>query len=98
MRPALADLIDLLGTKWVMRILWELRDGSLSFRALQSACGGISPSVLNQRLELLESAGLLLRGQTSGYSLNEHGQSLVELHYPLAAWAQAWQDRQLNTR
>lgn len=89
-RPALADLIDLLGTKWVMRILWELRDGALTFRALQAACGGLSPSVLNHRLKLLEASRLVAR-QESGYGLTDQGRSLMEVQKPLAQWAQRWQ-------
>ncbi|MDJ0877388.1 MAG: helix-turn-helix domain-containing protein [Halieaceae bacterium] len=89
-RPALADLIDLLGTKWVMRILWELRENALTFRALQAACGGLSPSVLNHRLKLLETSRLVER-QQSGYGLTDQGQSLMEVQKPLAQWAQRWQ-------
>lgn len=89
-RPALADLIDLLGTKWVMRILWELRDGPLTFRGLQAACGGLSPSVLNARLKLLETSYLVER-QEQGYGLTRQGDSLMELQKPLAQWAKRWQ-------
>ncbi len=89
-RPALADLIDLLGTKWVMRILWELREGPLTFRALQSACGGLSPSVLNNRLKLLEQSRLVDRKE-SGYGLTKQGVSLMEVQKPLAQWARRWQ-------
>lgn len=89
-RPALADLIDLLGTKWVMRILWELREGALTFRALQAASGGLSPSVLNDRLRLLEQAKLVAK-EDAGYGLTKQGQSLMEVQKPLAQWAQRWQ-------
>ena len=35
-RPIMAAL-DLLGRRWALRILWELRAGALSFRALPEA-------------------------------------------------------------
>ena len=89
-RPALADLIDVLGTKWVMRILWELRDGPLTFRALQAACGGLSPSVLNKRLQLLDETRLVEK-TGAGYALTGQGESLMEVQKPLAAWAVKWQ-------
>ena len=89
-RPALADLVDLLGTKWVMRILWELRESALTFRALQAACGGLSPSVLNDRLRLLEQAQLITK-EDAGYALTKQGVSLMEVQKPLAQWAQRWQ-------
>ncbi len=89
-RPALAELIDVLGTKWVMRILWELRDRPLTFRALQQACGGLSPSVLNGRLKLLEEKQLLEKAE-GGYGLTGLGEELMLLQQPLADWAQGWQ-------
>src|SRR6202035_4396571 len=56
-RPVMA-LLDLLGRRWALRILWELRDGSaLTFRQLQARCGDISSSVLNDRLRELREAG-----------------------------------------
>lgn len=89
-RPALAELIELLGTKWVMRILWELRGEALTFRSLQKACGGVSPSVLNQRLALLQQAALVTRSE-GGYTLDAAGHSLMTLYTPLADWAEEWQ-------
>ena len=64
-RPIMA-LLDLLGRRWVQRIVWELRGEAFSFRALRSACDDISPSVLSARLNDLRAAGLVdvLRGLT----------------------------------
>ena len=57
-RPIMAAL-DLFGRRWALRILWELRAKSLTFRELQDACGEISPAVLNTRLaELREQPAL----------------------------------------
>ena len=45
-RPIMA-LLDLLGRRWALRVLWELRAGPVpGFRELQSRCGGVSSSVL----------------------------------------------------
>ena len=44
-RPIMV-LLDALGRRWALRVLWELRGAALTFRALQAACGGVSPSVL----------------------------------------------------
>ena len=53
-------LLDLLGRRWALRILWELREAApLSFNALQRACGRLSPSVLSQRLTELSESGLI---------------------------------------
>lgn len=90
-RPVMA-LLDLLGRRWVQRIIWELRGDALSFRALQVACGGISPSVLNIRLADLRRA-LIVELTDSGYSLTADGRSLLELMLPLHAWAERWARR-----
>ena len=48
-RPIMAAL-DLLGRRWALRILWELRDGPVGARALRERCDGMSSSVLYERL------------------------------------------------
>ncbi len=65
-RPIMAAL-DLLGRRWALRILWELRAGALPFRALRTACGDVSPAVLNTRLAELRDAGLL-ESTSAGYA------------------------------
>ena len=87
-RPVMV-LLDLLGRRWTLRILWELRADALSFRALQGACGGLSPSVLNQRMRELTHA-LLVARTADGYALTQRGQSLLELLAPVNAWAEEW--------
>jgi DNA-binding HxlR family transcriptional regulator len=85
-RPVMA-LIDLVGRRWVLRIVWELRGRPLTFRALQSACDGVSPSVLNQRLADLRAAALLEWQADRGYALSALGRELLTLLVPLTRWA-----------
>jgi len=86
-------LLDLLGRRWSLRVLWELRDGrALSFRALRARCDDVSPSVLNQRLGELREAGVVDRAQ-DGYALTGEGLRLVEALGPLDAWAKRWARR-----
>jgi DNA-binding HxlR family transcriptional regulator len=88
-RPIMAAL-DLLGRRWALRVLWELRDGSpASFRTLRERCDGMSTSVLNQRLTELKEAGLVNAGP-DGYSLTKRGAELQEALAPLDAWAKRW--------
>lgn len=89
-RPIMA-LLDLLGRRWVLRIGWELREGrTLSFRGLQDACGGISPTVMNQRLRDLREAGFVELAEGEGYRLTKDGEALLELLAPLDQWAKRW--------
>jgi DNA-binding HxlR family transcriptional regulator len=90
-RPIMA-LLDLLGRRWVQRIVWELRGEALSFRALRSACDDISPSVLNARLSDLRAAGLVELTE-GGYVLTAEGRSLLKLMLPLHEWAERWARR-----
>lgn len=58
-------LLDLLGRRWTLRVLWELRAEPATFRELRDRCGGLSPTVLNVRLKELREAGIVqfLRGR-----------------------------------
>jgi DNA-binding HxlR family transcriptional regulator len=88
-RPIMA-LLDLLGRRWAMRIVWELRDAHLAFRPLRAACGGISPTVLNTRLGELRDAGIVELDPALGYGLSVLGRELVERFVPLVAWSERW--------
>jgi DNA-binding HxlR family transcriptional regulator len=86
-RPIMA-LLDLLGRRMALRILWELRERSLTFRTLQQAAE-TNPSVLNARLGELREARIVEHGP-EGYGLTSQGQRLLELLLPLHAWAEDW--------
>jgi DNA-binding HxlR family transcriptional regulator len=85
-------LLDLLGRRWALRVIWELRDGPLSFRQAQARCGAISSSVLNDRLAELRAAGIVETGD-EGYALTPAGRELLEAYRPLDAWAERWAER-----
>ena len=81
-------LLDLLGRRWALRVLWELRDGPVgTFRELQARCGDISSSVLNDRIRELREAGIVEPGD---YALTGDGRKLLEALGPLDAWARDW--------
>ena len=88
---AVMALFDLLGRKWNMRILWELRGQALSFRALQSHCDDMSPSVLNSRLKQLTESKLLVSTE-NGYTLTALGASLMSTLDPLREWSGTWEE------
>lgn len=80
-------LLDALGKRWALRILWELREGPLTFRALRQAAANVSPSVLNGRLAELRELGIVELGE-SGYQLSEAGDELRPILLDLNGWAQ----------
>lgn len=87
-RPIMAAL-DLLGRRWALRVLWELRGDPLTFRALREACERVSPTVLNTRLRELQEAGLVVSTHT-GYALTRQGAALSRALDPLDRWARSW--------
>jgi DNA-binding HxlR family transcriptional regulator len=82
--------LDLLGRRWALRILWELRDGPLGARALRERCGQMSSSVLYERLQDLTAAGLLARDESGAYQLTELGAEIGPALESLDAWARRW--------
>jgi DNA-binding HxlR family transcriptional regulator len=86
-------LFDLLGRRWTLRVLWELRDGALTFRELQARCEGMSSSVLNQRLRELRDADIVTQQEGVGYRLTGEGTTLLDALSPLHAWAARWEER-----
>jgi DNA-binding HxlR family transcriptional regulator len=86
-------VLDLLGRRWALRVLWELRDGTaLTFRELQARCGDISSSVLNDRLRELREAGIVVAAD-GGYALTGEGRRLLEALTPVDEWARRWARR-----
>jgi len=89
-RPIMA-LLDLLGRRWALRVLWELRGPAVpTFRELQARCGGVSSSVLAERLRELGEAGIVRHG-ADGYALTAQGRDLLTRLAPLDEWATRWQ-------
>ncbi|MGY5808977.1 winged helix-turn-helix transcriptional regulator [Rhizobium sp. LEGMi198b] len=83
-------LLDLLGRRMSLRVLWELAQAGqpLTFRELQ-AIAETNPSLLNTRLKELRAAAIVVH-RTGGYGLSQEGKALVRLIMPLDEWAAAW--------
>jgi DNA-binding HxlR family transcriptional regulator len=94
-RPIMA-LLDLLGRRWSLRILWELREQPLTSRALRGACDEASPTVLQARLSELREAGFIELLPASGYRLTAMGQELSQTFLPLYRFAERWSKRQAD--
>ena len=91
-RPIMV-LLDLLGKRWTLRILWELGSGgAASFRELRSRCEEVSPTVLNTRLKDLRRLHLIDLGE-AGYELTPYGAELAQMLGPLDAWASRWAEK-----
>ena len=91
--PPTAQLFDLLGRRWALRILWELREAPGTFGELQARCDGMSTSVLSQRLGELREAGLVERRGRSGYALTGPGAKLLTRLQFFDDWASQWAEQ-----
>jgi DNA-binding HxlR family transcriptional regulator len=91
---ALARAFEFLGKRWNGVVLGMLSRGPAGFRELSRAIGGISDSVLSERLSDLTAAGLISRTVDEGpplavsYALSDRGQALIPALEQIALWAQ----------
>lgn len=88
-RPLMAAF-DLLGRRWSLRILWELRDGPLGARRILQECDGLSSSVLYDRLSELRETNLIEQDDDDAYRLTDLGLRLRDALRPLSDWSEEW--------
>ena len=84
---AVDSVLDLLGRRWALRLVWELRRSTLSFSELRERTG-ISPSVLSARLRELVDSGVLEQDGGRRYRLSGRGRELARILYELNRWAE----------
>ncbi|MEM9453170.1 MAG: helix-turn-helix domain-containing protein [Myxococcota bacterium] len=88
-RPIMA-LLDLLGRRWTLRIIWELRAGPRGFRELRALCDGMSPSTLSTRIRELEDAGFVDHTPDGDLTLTDVARSAEPLMLALLEWSNEW--------
>ena len=84
---AVDSLFALLGRRWTLRLIWELRRDTMSFSDLRRR-SGVSPSVLSARLRELVDAGVAERDGSGRYRLSGRGRELARVLYELNRWAE----------
>jgi DNA-binding HxlR family transcriptional regulator len=91
---SLARAFAFLGKRWNGIVLGMLSRGPAGFRELSRAVGGVSDSVLSERLSDLTAAGLITRTVSEGpplavsYALSDRGAALIPALEQIALWAQ----------
>lgn len=89
--------IGVLQEKWVLHIVRALLDQERGFNELARAIGGCNSATLTQRLEQLETLGLITKRTEDGggklarsvYSLTPAGQELQTVIDAIDAWGRA---------
>jgi DNA-binding HxlR family transcriptional regulator len=87
-------VLELLGRRWALRCVWELRRTTLSFSDIRRRTR-ISPSVLSARLTELVDAGVMERDAAARYRLSGRGRELARVLYDLNRWAEQHQTTRL---
>lgn len=93
-RCGLDVVLDVVGGKWKLLLLWELQDGPRRFGELRRSMDGISEKVLIQQLRDMEADGIVHRQQYNEvppkveYSLTPLAESLNAALEPLCLWGE----------
>ena len=89
---ALARALDLVGDRWTLLIVRELRPGPRRFTDLIDGLPGVSRRLLTERLRDLEGDGIIARRELPPpaarqvYELTDDGRDLATAMFPLIAW------------
>ncbi|MGH3350360.1 MAG: winged helix-turn-helix transcriptional regulator [Nocardioides sp.] len=90
---AAAHALDLVGDRWSLLIVRELMFGPRRAPDLRSSLVGIEPEELNDRLQFLEHAGVVVETElgyitkTTAYALTDWGRDLEKILSALSLWA-----------
>lgn len=86
----LAAALDIVGSRWALRIVEQLLDGPQRYGDLQRELGAPT-NMLAMRLRELEEGGVLyrlpLKHNTRAYALTERGLALRDAITALGRWA-----------
>ncbi|MCW5652552.1 winged helix-turn-helix transcriptional regulator [Hydrogenophaga sp.] len=95
---AVIQLLDLLESRYAMRIIWALSDGHpQTFRLLQDSVGGVTPNTLNTRIKELRAAHLVDHHGGSGYRLTTQGADLARRLAEIQPFAGKWSQQQARS-
>lgn len=92
----LARALDRIGDRWSLLIVRELLLGDRTFRELEGALSGISPTLLAKRLAQLADDGLLVRNDAPQrsknveYRLTDAGRALEPVIIGVIRWGTRW--------
>lgn len=91
----LSKAASVLGERWTMQIVREMLFGATRFNELQQYLPRMSPTLLNNRLKSLESAGIIVRKKIPEkrgyeYHLTPCGVALRPVLQEIGKWGMQW--------
>lgn len=88
----LKDVLDVIGGKWAMPIIYILSKGKMRFKEIERTIEGINTRMLVKELKNLEATGIITREvfatvpPTVEYALTEKGEKLLPSIKSLHKW------------
>ncbi|OMC45090.1 transcriptional regulator [Mycolicibacterium fortuitum] len=84
------SIMELLGQRWVLRVVWELEPGPVGFLELRRRMGNCSSSMLSERLQQLATAGLVVKNESGAWELTDAGAGLGAALSGVWDWSESW--------
>lgn len=94
----IATAMQIIGNKWTALILRDLFAGSKRFCELERSVGSINPRTLSQRLDDLESRGIISKKSfaevppRTEYTLTRKGRDLQPILKQMATWGNKYEE------
>ena len=91
---SLRDVLDIIGGKWSMPIIYILSKGKMRFSEIEKTVEGINTRMLVKELKNMEANGIVMRKvfptapPTVEYTLTAKGQKLIPSIVSLHKWGQ----------
>lgn len=88
----IANTLDIIGDRWTLLIVRDIMQGITKFNELKNSLVGIAPNILSDRLQILESEGIILSKRYSDhppryeYELTQEGWKLKDVLFALTIW------------
>lgn len=93
---SLKDVLEIIGGKWAMPIIYTLSKGKLRFKELERTVEGINTRMLVKELKNMEQNGIIKRDvfatvpPTVEYTLTDKGQKLLPSIISLYNWGKQY--------
>lgn len=95
---SLKEVIDIIGGKWALPIVYRLSKGKMRFKELERSVEGINTRMLVKELKNMEANGIVTREvfatvpPTVEYTLTSKGEKLMPSIEALYNWGQEYID------
>ena len=95
---SLRDVLDIIGGKWAMPIIYILSKGKMRFKELERSIEGINTRMLVKELKNMEANGIITRKvfatvpPTVEYELTIKGEKLIPSIRSLHSWGEEFSE------